>query len=314
MSDLVALFVQWDSCWCLQRSANAFRNGLPSLAAPLKLNAHHRCVTPGRALGRRRGMVSTPRELWIHLVDTQLPVWFVLEFTQRYCQERRATGFTPTSLALAMRFLKSTFVERLTDDGLRKITGHALLKVREGVNDMSLWKCRYPDASDLACKLYSLVTSDLRMADPALDSHIHLAFAEVAGSDDLEEHMIVQLAFWARGSGGFASAAKDDGIRDVSNVDRMGKDEVGNVRPRHRCCECGRKFTEWVCPSCTGLLCQQCWQAHRQRCLCGGLIGDGAGLNRSTLPGEVVGSEASWASSGRACFVEHVFVEHFVAC
>jgi len=30
----------------------------------------------------------------------------------------------------------------------------------------------------------------------------------------------------SRGSGGFASAAKDDGIRDVSNVDRMGKDEV----------------------------------------------------------------------------------------
>merc|ERR1712137_1239519 len=30
----------------------------------------------------------------------------------------------------------------------------------------------------------------------------------------------------ARGSGGFASAAKDDGIRDVSNVDCMGKDEV----------------------------------------------------------------------------------------
>jgi len=30
----------------------------------------------------------------------------------------------------------------------------------------------------------------------------------------------------ARGSGGFASDAKDDGIRDVSNVDRMGKDEV----------------------------------------------------------------------------------------
>merc|ERR1712087_1026926 len=30
----------------------------------------------------------------------------------------------------------------------------------------------------------------------------------------------------ARGSGGFASAAADDGIRDVSNVDRMGKDEV----------------------------------------------------------------------------------------
>merc|ERR1711979_151357 len=30
----------------------------------------------------------------------------------------------------------------------------------------------------------------------------------------------------ARGSGGFASQAKDDGIRDVSNVDRMGKDEV----------------------------------------------------------------------------------------
>ena len=90
--------------------------------------------------------------------------------------------------------------------------------------------------------------------------------------------------------------------------------EIGQVRPRHRCCECGGKFTDWVCPRCTGLLCGQCWQAHRQRCLCGGLIGDGAGLNRSTLPGEVVGSEASWASSGRACFVEHVFVEHFVAC
>jgi len=30
----------------------------------------------------------------------------------------------------------------------------------------------------------------------------------------------------ARGSGGFASAANDDGIRDISNVDRMGKDEV----------------------------------------------------------------------------------------
>merc|ERR1719426_208437 len=33
-------------------------------------------------------------------------------------------------------------------------------------------------------------------------------------------------SFQARGSGGFASEAKDDGIRDVSNVDRMGKDEV----------------------------------------------------------------------------------------
>jgi creatine kinase len=30
----------------------------------------------------------------------------------------------------------------------------------------------------------------------------------------------------ARGSGGFASKAADDGIRDVSNVDRMGKNEV----------------------------------------------------------------------------------------
>jgi len=30
----------------------------------------------------------------------------------------------------------------------------------------------------------------------------------------------------ARGSGGFASKAADDGIRDVSNCDRMGKDEV----------------------------------------------------------------------------------------
>merc|ERR1712166_928295 len=33
----------------------------------------------------------------------------------------------------------------------------------------------------------------------------------------------------ARGSGGFASKAADDGIRDVSNVDRMGKDEVALV-------------------------------------------------------------------------------------
>merc|ERR1712194_411133 len=30
----------------------------------------------------------------------------------------------------------------------------------------------------------------------------------------------------ARGSGGFASKGADDGIRDVSNCDRMGKDEV----------------------------------------------------------------------------------------
>ena len=39
----------------------------------------------------------------------------------------------------------------------------------------------------------------------------------------------------ARGSGGFASKAADDGIRDVSNVDRMGKDEVrpSHCRPRH---------------------------------------------------------------------------------
>merc|ERR1711865_441730 len=29
-----------------------------------------------------------------------------------------------------------------------------------------------------------------------------------------------------RGSGGFASKGADDGIRDVSNCDRMGKDEV----------------------------------------------------------------------------------------
>ena len=36
----------------------------------------------------------------------------------------------------------------------------------------------------------------------------------------------VQRARQARGSGGFASKAEDDGIRDVSNVDRMGKDEV----------------------------------------------------------------------------------------
>merc|ERR1711918_20647 len=38
----------------------------------------------------------------------------------------------------------------------------------------------------------------------------------------------------ARGSGGFASEAKDDGIRDVSNVDRMGKDEVTLVNERSK--------------------------------------------------------------------------------
>merc|ERR1712063_246141 len=37
---------------------------------------------------------------------------------------------------------------------------------------------------------------------------------------------LAERSLQARGSGGFASSAKDDGIRDVSNVDRMGKDEV----------------------------------------------------------------------------------------
>jgi creatine kinase len=37
---------------------------------------------------------------------------------------------------------------------------------------------------------------------------------------------LAERSLQARGSGGFASAAKDDGIRDVSNVDRMGKDEA----------------------------------------------------------------------------------------
>merc|ERR1711862_233098 len=37
---------------------------------------------------------------------------------------------------------------------------------------------------------------------------------------------LAERSLQARGSGGFASEAKDDGIRDVSNVDRMGKDEV----------------------------------------------------------------------------------------
>merc|ERR1712100_788019 len=40
------------------------------------------------------------------------------------------------------------------------------------------------------------------------------------------KHWCAQRNLQARGSGGFASDAKDDGIRDVSNVDRMGKDEV----------------------------------------------------------------------------------------
>jgi len=37
---------------------------------------------------------------------------------------------------------------------------------------------------------------------------------------------LAERSLQARGSGGFASKAEDDGIRDVSNVDRMGKDEV----------------------------------------------------------------------------------------
>ena len=183
-----------------QRSADAVRNGLPSLTAPSRLNAQQPAPT-GPADGA--GGVSTPRELWIHLVDTELPVWLVLELTQRVCRHlRRAAGFTPTGLALAMRFLKTTFVEGLTDDGFCEIISQALRKVREGVNDMSLWKDRYPDASDLACKLYSLVTADLRMADPGLDWHIHLGFAEVAGSDDFEEQIIVQLALQDDTNGG----------------------------------------------------------------------------------------------------------------
>merc|ERR1711874_311243 len=40
---------------------------------------------------------------------------------------------------------------------------------------------------------------------------------------------LVDRSLQARGSGGFASKAEDDGIRDVSNVDRMGKDEVALV-------------------------------------------------------------------------------------
>merc|ERR1739845_222612 len=47
-----------------------------------------------------------------------------------------------------------------------------------------------------------------------------------ASKQDNFKSWLAERNLQARGSGGFASAAKDDGIRDVSNVDRMGKDEV----------------------------------------------------------------------------------------
>merc|ERR1712232_1068839 len=48
----------------------------------------------------------------------------------------------------------------------------------------------------------------------------------LASKQDTFKKWCADRKLQARGSGGFASAAKDDGIRDVSNVDRMGKDEV----------------------------------------------------------------------------------------
>jgi creatine kinase len=48
----------------------------------------------------------------------------------------------------------------------------------------------------------------------------------LASKDPNFKQWCADRSLQARGSGGFASAAKDDGIRDVSNVDRMGKDEV----------------------------------------------------------------------------------------
>merc|ERR1719502_1591458 len=48
----------------------------------------------------------------------------------------------------------------------------------------------------------------------------------LASKDPNFKQWCADRSLQARGSGGFASAAKDDSIRDVSNVDRMGKDEV----------------------------------------------------------------------------------------
>lgn len=47
-----------------------------------------------------------------------------------------------------------------------------------------------------------------------------------ASSQSNFKQWLAERKLQARGSGGFASEAKDDGVRDVSNVDRMGKDEV----------------------------------------------------------------------------------------
>merc|ERR1719197_1757647 len=48
----------------------------------------------------------------------------------------------------------------------------------------------------------------------------------LASKEPAFKKWIADRKLQARGSGGFASKAADDGIRDVSNVDRMGKDEV----------------------------------------------------------------------------------------
>jgi creatine kinase len=51
----------------------------------------------------------------------------------------------------------------------------------------------------------------------------------LASKQDNFKSWCAERKLQARGSSGFASTAADDGIRDVSNVDRMGKDEVALV-------------------------------------------------------------------------------------
>merc|ERR1711904_748470 len=48
----------------------------------------------------------------------------------------------------------------------------------------------------------------------------------LASKQDNFKAWLAERKLQARGSAGFASEQKDDGIRDISNVDRMGKDEV----------------------------------------------------------------------------------------
>ena len=146
--------------------------------------------------------MSSPQQLWCHLVDTKLPVWFVIELTQRVMRDRRASGFTPVCLEAAKGFLKGRFLADLTNDGLRAIITDTLAKLSEAHDDMACWKLRYQDASTHACTIFSLVASDIRVSEPQLAYYIHLTFDVVEGDGKLTEHIIVQLALKDDSRGG----------------------------------------------------------------------------------------------------------------